>query len=391
MPEPSHDHSGSHRDLVSIVEPSHAFSSKIDAIIVPSARPSNCLAEAARLARELKCHLVVLCSRAATRSEAIAFISKVAPGISVVAIDVRSADVHPAVNFATSRRLMHTPMHRGGDTSLKRNLGLLLARTAGWRRILFLDDDIQIDDAADIRRAGSLLDSHAAVGLAIGGYPDNSVVCHAHREAGGEQDTFIGGGALVVNVTATTSFFPNVYNEDWFFLLDAGGLRPITIAGTARQQQYDPFADPERARSEEFGDVLAEGLMALLDVGRPISDADADYWVSYIDTRRRLIAAARPSPSRPDADPERDERIRASLDAALTCLSSITPELCVDYLRAWHSDLERWQAMLGVERTATTIEVALKELRLEVQATIQTAFDTDGPISAVTVPAVGRL
>jgi len=383
MPEPSHDHSGSHRDLVSIVEPSHAFSSKIDAIIVPSARPSNCLTEAARLARDLKCHLVVLCSRAANRDEALSFISGVAPGISVIAIDMPPAEVHPAVDFATSRQLVDTALHRVGDTSLKRNLGLLLARTAGWRRILFLDDDIQIDDAADIRRAGNLLDSHAAVGLAIGGFPDNSVVCHAHREAGGEQDTFIGGGALVVNVAATTSFFPNVYNEDWFFLLDAGGLRPITITGIARQQQYDPFADPERARSEEFGDVLAEGLMALLDVGRPISDADADYWVSYIDTRRRLIAAARPSPSRPDADLERDERICASLDAALASLSSITPELCVDYLRAWHSDLEGWQAMLGAERAPTTIEVALKELHLDAQATIQVAAGFDGRVVAV--------
>jgi len=37
--------------------------------------------------------------------------------------------------------------------------------------------------------------------------------------------------------------------------------------GTARQQAYKPFADPNRAATEEFGDLLAEGLYALFDDG----------------------------------------------------------------------------------------------------------------------------
>ena len=34
--------------------------------------------------------------------------------------------------------------------------------------------------------------------------------------------------------------------------------------GHAVQAEYDPFANPERARREEFGDLLAEGLYALI-------------------------------------------------------------------------------------------------------------------------------
>ncbi|MBE1469836.1 hypothetical protein [Kibdelosporangium phytohabitans] len=57
---------------------------------------------------------------------------------------------------------------------------------------------------------------------------------HAFRDAGGQQDTFI-GGALAVGRKSFTSFFPNIYNEDWFFLLDDTGLRPSAV--TARRSR----------------------------------------------------------------------------------------------------------------------------------------------------------
>jgi len=61
------------------------------------------------------------------------------------------------------------------------------------KRVVFLDDDIRVPDPADLGKAVSLLGTHAAVGLGIGGFPDNSMVCRAFREAGGRQETFIGG------------------------------------------------------------------------------------------------------------------------------------------------------------------------------------------------------
>ena len=55
------------------------------------------------------------------------------------------------------------------------------------------------------------------------------MVCHAIRDTGGKQGTFVGGGALAVAVDRVDSFFPDIYNEDWFYLLrDDGRLRPVT-------------------------------------------------------------------------------------------------------------------------------------------------------------------
>lgn len=62
------------------------------------------------------------------------------------------------------------------------------------------------------------------------------------------------GGALAVRVERSTSFFPEIYNDGWFFLLDGDkGIQPVAISGRVVQYPYDPFRSPDRARAEEFG------------------------------------------------------------------------------------------------------------------------------------------
>ena len=67
------------------------------------------------------------------------------------------------------------------------------------------------------------------------------MVCHAFRKAGGRQATFVGGGALAVEVERNCSFFPNVYNEDWFYMLNAEKrLQSVATVGEVLQYPYDP-------------------------------------------------------------------------------------------------------------------------------------------------------
>ena len=102
--------------------------------------------------------------------------------VDLIAIDVPdrpSCDCPPG----TPRCLLHGTLfaRRHSDLSAKRNLGLVLSRLLGWSRVLFLDDDITELNPADMRQASGLLDTHDAVGLHVGGFPDNSVVCHAYK------------------------------------------------------------------------------------------------------------------------------------------------------------------------------------------------------------------
>ncbi|MFD0740978.1 hypothetical protein ACFQ1L_02625 [Phytohabitans flavus] len=332
----------------------------LDAIVVPTARGAVTLREAILLGLKVGCPVVALCSQAARASEATELGQSL--GATVLAIDCD--DVRAIPGFATEALLEEAGMGSVVDLSLKRNLGLLLARIAGWERILFLDDDIFGVNPDDLGGAASLLDNYRAVGLENFGYEDNSVVCHAYRAVDGEQDTFIGGGAMLVAPKNTRSFFPNIYNEDWFFLLGDGVPFKVAVTGRAVQKEYDPFATPERAAREELGDSLAEGIYWLLDNGLGPEHADSVFWADFLYRRRRLLDDVLARSESRIADPVKREKVQASLRAAKGASSFITPKICREYVAAWRKDLDLWGEHLDTFRDQPSVDKALSELGL---------------------------
>lgn len=171
----------------------------LDAVVVPTIRPQS-LRPAALLAKELGCALVVLCStqeqarRALLKRESspdsvlVTYIPKSAEGRLLPS---RLMFRHPQKDIARSCHI---------DIARKRNVGMMLARLCGWRTIMYLDDDIRGLTASAVSDAARLSEGYSAVGFQIGHFPDNSVVCHAYRLSGRNQDVFPGGSALVVAV-----------------------------------------------------------------------------------------------------------------------------------------------------------------------------------------------
>jgi hypothetical protein len=353
----------SHKKLLTQVIAGEAPQGGLDAIIVPNGRTAPYLRQAIAAAKRLDAHLLLLCSLRANAASA-ALEARIA-GVRVTAIDVADLPGGVVPGFETDKLLQRGRFHRRVDTSLKRNLGLLIAQLAGWERILFLDDDIDLPDPHDLTAAAGLLDDHQVVGLRNAGMPDNSVVCHALRDIGVAQDTFIGGGALVVGKPAFSSFFPNIYNEDWFFLLDERKLRSPAVTGTAVQKPYDPYRDPVRARGEELGDTLAEGVYGLLDNGLGLADADEKYWREFLPERRRIISTTITKVAESVIEPAQKARMIAALKAAVGRNHLITPELCVDYLGAWRRDCARWREHsllhtggMGLDEALVTLGIA---------------------------------
>jgi hypothetical protein len=356
------DHHGSHRRLLWHADEATP-QAKVDAIIVPTVRPLEFLADAARAARSLGCPLVTLHSPGRT-SASMADVH-FGRSLDLIAIDVPGPAHLRLPALETSRLLAGSIFERRADVSTKRNLALLLSHMLRWRRVVFLDDDIRVPDPADLSRAASLLDTHTAVGLRIGGFPDNSVVCHAFREAGGRQGTFIGAGALAVDVKRNRTFFPNIYNEDWFFVLDAGKrLQSVATVGQAFQEPYDPY-HPERAKAEELGDVLAEGTFWLLDQDRSASDGDLAHWRDFLTKRKRFIRQVLGMvESLATIEPGERKRRAEVLNAALGRLARITPDLCTAYHQALVDDQYGWQHHIQAVRQQPKLrrEVALESL-----------------------------
>lgn len=350
-------HRPSHRSLLRRARPTG--SAGIDAVVVPAARPAAELEPAAGLAAQLGSELVVLCSHEAKASE----VNRLW-GNAVHAVHVHDDRFLP--RLLTSALLQSTPFARDNDTSAKRNAGLAVAAMTGWRRVLMLDDDITGVPAPLLGRAASLLEKFEVVGLENDGYPDNSVVCHAQRAVGGRQDTFIGAGAMLVRGSRTRSFFPDIYNEDWLFLLDECGLTTCAVHGTFAQKVFDPFEDPARAGAQELGDCLAEGLFGLLHAGRGVRDADAEFWSGFLAERGMLIESIRHRLRSTDLPRAERDRINESLLAARSHLWQITPQLCADYLTAWRNDTTRWRDWIAGLPAGLTTGEALSHLGFEI-------------------------
>ena len=205
---------------------------------MPTARPPAHLSGAATLAKSLGCILVTLHSKKwTTAAEAR---KRLPADLNLIAVNVRDTARLNLPDWRTTDELADSVFACRSDLSTKRNLALALSRMLGWSRILFLDDDITGLKPDDVRAAANLLDTYNAVGLHVGGFPDHSVVCHAYQMAGGRQQEFVGGGALAIEVNRSKSFFPGIYNDDWFFLLDGNdSLQSTAVTGEVIQQPYD--------------------------------------------------------------------------------------------------------------------------------------------------------
>lgn len=358
-----------------------------DAIIVPATRPASALTGVIELAAALQTTIVVLCSREARPEDVAKQIDEVF-GVRGIVIQVDEGYGVPDLRLETSSpAFASASAGRSSDLSVKRNVGLLLARLHGWRKVAFVDDDITVSKE-DMSRLGQRLDTYQIAGMACSDYPDNSVFCHARRLAGMSQDVFVTGAVLGVNCSdLPLPFFPDIYNEDWFFFAETAAHKRLTQVGEAHQAKYDPYADPARASREEFGDLLAEGLYSLIEgphlsgewqsgvafFPSIASNATEDYWSRFIDTRRLDLIETW---SRLEDLTKRDgcshEVLAAmkSLEAAEERYNkdsgnAITPQQCVAFVEALHSDTTKWNEIYQGTNSVRSTAAALKRLEIE--------------------------
>lgn len=358
-----------HGELVGQAQsPVSLSSGALDAIIVPASRPAKHLDHAIRLAQAAGCRLVVLCSRQA-RADEVSELLASRPCAESVVIDLPPGYGHQWLEFATSgpQKIGHLPEARAArdsDLSIKRNIGLILARMLGWGRVFFMDDDIRNVSVDALRRTVSMLGPrYHTAGMRVTEFPDNSVVCHAHRATGRFQDVLVTGSVLAVDCTAPIGFFPDVYNEDWLFFYDDAAEHRLGSSGLeATQLRYDPFDHPERAARQEFGDVLAEGLYALLHRRQNTSYATQDYWINFLDARMGFLEAIIARADRAPAEVQ--QKLLNSVRAARDCSAQIEPEFCEHYVRLWRKDLGRWEQTLTKIPQVPSIAKALSELAL---------------------------
>jgi len=344
---------------------------ELDAIIVPGSRPATNLDHAVMLAKAAGCWLLVVCSQRLRGPEVKEFLAERSFRKAIV-IDLPPGYSHKLLEFpelrSIEKELPPECNYYTTDLSMKRNIGLVLAKMMGWQRVFFLDDDIRDIAHPNLQTTIDMLGSFPAVGMRVTDFPDNSIVCHANRETKGSQDVFVSGAALAINCDGDIGFFPDIYNEDWLFFFDnASNGRLANSCLEATQLAYYPFASEKRAAWQEFGDVLAEGLYALLHLGRSVKDATPDYWANFLEARRSFLEAILTRSE--SADLEIRDDVVSSVTSALKSLGQIDAALCHRYVQAWQADLRQWKRRMAEVPADLPLQDALTELGLSPTAT----------------------
>jgi hypothetical protein len=373
-------HLATHRGLVSRTEQGRTGAwLPLDAVIVPASRPAWNLDQAITLARASHSTLLILCSHRAKPAEVHELLAERSFNGAIV-VDLPTGYDHEMFNVralgSIRDDLPAACFYYTSDLSMKRNIGLVVARMLGWRRIFFLDDDIRDINVPDVHQTVAMLGSYPTAGMRVTNFPDNSVACHAHRMTRGRQDVFVTGAALAVDCQRKIGFFPNIYNEDWLFFYDDVAHGRLGSSGhEVTQLRYDPFDDARRAAWQEFGDVLAEGLYALLDRGLGLKHATREYWHDFL--RARQIFIDRIIERSEMANPEIKERLLRSVGLAQKCSIGISPVWLERYIRLWRRDLNEWDQRLARLSQTTSPDTALRTLDL-VRSTERRSDDLTG-------------
>jgi hypothetical protein len=349
-------------------------------VVVTNRAPSSPLSGvvlAGRVAEQRNVPLVILRSGAAARSPLpMCLVPRTMRQIAVIDLprDLPAALRERLPEFESDRQLI-TRKFRHSDVGIKRTLAIVLGRMLGWQTALFLDDDIRPTPLSTGRIVGGLADPFgegtlrlddvladfaADPRLQVAGYDatdfhDHSVMGHIQHMLGYERHTSIGGGALVVRCAAPLPFFGAGYNEDWLFLLGVMLGEPscmpssaVKHVGPVYQERYNPFL-ARRAKAEEFGDLLGEGLFSMLGLPREELLATASspgYWTARGRDRRDQLsdlASQVRALDRDDAD-RAFEAVQASLSVYVQ--TPRWPEHLARFVRTWQSDLAGWPAVL---------------------------------------------
>ena len=224
------------------------------------------------------------------------------------------------------------------DLPLKRNYALWHACKNRFHRILLLDDDIREVDSELLQAGTNALSQWDIVGLFVDSFPDTSVIGHVELSAGEFVWPFLSGSCLFVQTDRPVGFFPQIYNEDWIFMAPEIAQGHVLSLGSVKQVPYDPFCDDSLSVFQEPGEIIGDGLFALLAVGDYERRLESTAWTELLSLRRSWL--------RDLAGLVQGQPQCKMVEKALEKCEMISANDCVIFIEDWEHDRIRWERSL---------------------------------------------
>ena len=225
------------------------------------------------------------------------------------------------------------------DLPIKRNFAIQHALTMEYERIMLVDDDIRSISKECLATGTQCLDNYTLAGCFVDDFIDTSVMGHLEHAAGDPVYPFLSGSFLLLRPHDVEGFFPCIYNEDWLFMILHIVDRTICSFGTVGQLKFDPFGVSGRSVFQEFGDLLVDGLYALLADDQYRRRHDKDVWAGLIAQRREFILSL--------SDRLPKKKHQRIIEKMLDVSNDITPTDCQLFIHGWEKDLIAWKQYIG--------------------------------------------
>jgi len=224
------------------------------------------------------------------------------------------------------------------DLPQKRNYAIWFSIYNKFTKILFIDDDIRGISSSLLERGASNLDRYTIVGCFVENFPDTSIVGHLEISSGNEIKCFISGSFLFIKPFNTYSFFPLIYNEDWIFMVQYIINKEVCSIGTIYQVPYDPFTSQQKIIFQEFGEIIAEGLFAIINKKLFEFRYNYDLWCEILSNRQNLLFKLKKIIS--------NSLQKQLLDTAIEQNYKIHPRDCIDYIKLLEDDIFSWRIFI---------------------------------------------
>lgn len=181
--------------------------------------------------------------------------------------------------------------HLGDETwnlGIARNFALDHSIFGGYKKILFVDDDIREIDEKKVEEGFSVLTEDSFVSCTLKGVEDNSIVGHIAKQVGviDEGEKMLSGGFLFLSSASISQRFFNIYNEDWILQLLEKKKKQIILPFTVlHNADMDVIWTLDQSIFQELGELVVVGLLE----NENALSMDYPFWNKVLSRRIKFI------------------------------------------------------------------------------------------------------